>query len=154
MNLIIFLRFWDAEFDSGIHFYLSCLIFFHKLAKYWIISGERREKEESLNYLIFCTFSWISFKSQSDLLIVESFYTRDISCGGHRAPTCPQCTEGYVHNRYYCNGQCKWCNGNCQAKEDDCKGRMLCAKYFYQEYALLLIRPPYIHKYLINMNCK
>jgi len=39
-----------------------------------------------------------------------------VSCGHHRAPTCPECPEG--HGASWCNGQCKWSNQTqtCQQK--------------------------------------
>lgn len=36
---------------------------------------------------------------------------QQVSCGGHYAPSCAECPQGY--GAAWCNGECKWENGAC-----------------------------------------
>ena len=37
-----------------------------------------------------------------------------MSCGGHSAATCSECTQG--NGAFWCNGECEWKNGQCVFK--------------------------------------
>ena len=38
---------------------------------------------------------------------------KPVSCGGHEAPSCKECTQG--NGASWCNGDCEWSNDECVA---------------------------------------